>query len=84
MNKFKIGDKIICLPGMIEIWITPGKEYIVLDIVTEPARPPTLCYRDCGHHMHDAQPEKYFVVVEDKEKYGKATIFEGCFKFKHE
>lgn len=78
-TKFKVGDKVICKKGTIDIWVEPGKKYEVLDIKYEPSRPGDICYRNCGHKMHDPTPERYFLVVKGK-LIEPVTIFDGCFK----
>lgn len=79
MSKFKIGDKIRAKLGGVDIWVQPGKIYIVKDVVIEPAAPGNLCYRNCGHSMHDPKPERYYPVV-DGELGKPATIWEECFE----
>ncbi len=81
MSKFKIGDTVRVRTdiGVIDIWVKPGKEYVVRDIVVTPAEPADKCYRNCGDPMHDPKPKKYWLVVDGQ--LGKpATIFEGCFE----
>ena len=79
---FKIGDKIKCNLNVIPIWVKPGKIYEVFGTETTPAEPfPRPCYRNCGHPMHNAKPERHFVII-DGELGKRATIFEGCFKLK--
>lgn len=75
--KFKVGDLITCKQGTIDIWVTPGKNYKVLGHKIHPAEPGNICYRNCGHAMHDPKPEMVFVKV--KGKLGKCHIYEGCF-----
>ena len=81
MSKFKIGQtvRVRTDTGVIDIWVKPGKEYVVRDIVVTPAEPGDKCYRNCGHSMHEPKPEKYWLVV-DGELDKPATILEYCFE----
>lgn len=75
--KFKVGDKVKCKAGTILIWVTPGKVYEVLSMYTNPPQPGNVCYRNCGHPMHDPKPAMTFIEVIGNK--GKCSIYEGCF-----
>lgn len=76
--KFKVGDLITCKQGTIRIWVTPGTTYKVLGHYIQPPQPGDICYRNCGHAMHDPKPEMVFVQVQGN--HGKCLIYEGCFR----
>lgn len=80
--KFQIGDIVRANNDVIDIWIKPGKEYTVLDYITYPPEPGSICYRNCGHPMHDPKPARHCIVI-DGEKPGmdgnKCHIWDGCF-----
>ena|ERR1700679_294931 len=76
---FKVGDKVKCKHGGLDIWVYGGNIYEVLCIVVEPPTAGDKCYRNCGHPMHDPKPERIFITV-NAETGRRATILDECFE----
>jgi hypothetical protein len=76
--KFKKGDIVTPKPGGLDIWVKHGIKYKVLSIIKTDPVPANVCYRNCGHSMHDRKPSKTYLNVIGE--FGKEVrILSSCF-----